>query len=174
MTTIKNIEYTLSYITVEAYMAGLDADTMPLHFVPGDKKNGNSPKIRKADGTMPVYLPQLVLGDSNVMVMKKLDASLAVFYALRQQRQASSTRNQFGIEKTIGEPAVTHAHSFKPYGSIDEAQKDMHNYLKSSITGRVVSRGIVPMPWYTVIKAEDNPWSYNAQLGKWEKSLKKV
>jgi hypothetical protein len=87
MTTNKQVEYTLSYICVEAYMAGLD-DGMPLHFTPGNKTQGTSPKITKMDGTVPDYIPTLNLKDSNSTVMAKLDAACTVFYALRKAREA--------------------------------------------------------------------------------------
>lgn len=89
MTTNKQIEYTLTHLCVEAYMAGLD-DGKPFHFTPGNKTQGNSPQIKKADGTVPDYIPTLNLKDSNTTVMAKLDAACNVFYALRKAREAKS------------------------------------------------------------------------------------
>ena len=87
MTTVNDIQYTLSYISIEAYMTGLD-DAKPLTFIPGNKVLGMPPKITRVDGSTPAYIPQLNLGDSNKMVLTKLDAATAVFFAIRQARQA--------------------------------------------------------------------------------------
>ena len=89
MTTVNDIQYTLSHISVEAYMAELD-DAKPLTFIPGNKTMGVYPKIVKADGSTPDYIPQLNLGDSNNMVLTKLNAATAVFYAIRKARQAKA------------------------------------------------------------------------------------
>lgn len=91
--TKTQIEYTLSYLTVEAYIAGL-SDGKPIHFQPGSKVNGNSPKFYMNDDSMiPTFLPALELGDSNKTVMTKLDATSAVFYALRVKRDEEKKRN---------------------------------------------------------------------------------
>jgi len=86
MTTAKEIDYVLTHITVEAYMAGLD-DGMPIHFTPGNKVQGNSPRIAKNDGTVPDYVPTLNLKDSNATVMAKLEATVDVFFAIRKARE---------------------------------------------------------------------------------------
>lgn len=88
MTTNKQIEYTLQHIVVEAYMAGLEKEAKPLLFTPGNKTQGNSPKIVRTDGTVPDYIPTLYLKDSNAAIMAKLDAASVVFYALRKAREA--------------------------------------------------------------------------------------
>jgi hypothetical protein len=86
MTTVKDINYSLSYLTTEAYLAGID-DGMPLSFTPGNKTQGNAPRIEKADGTVPNYIPVFRVGESNKSVEIQLCAVSNVFLAFRKARQ---------------------------------------------------------------------------------------
>ncbi len=86
MTLAVDIAYTLSHISVEAYMSGL-SEGQPLHYTSGNKTQGNAPRIEYKDGTVPDFIPQLSHKDSDAAVMKKLEVVCTVFYAFRKARQ---------------------------------------------------------------------------------------
>lgn len=92
MTTAKEINYVLSNISVEAYMAGL-SEGQPIHFTPGNKTQGNAPRIEFSDGTVPEFMPELSHKDSNALVMKKLEVVVRMFYVFRMQRQAAEKKS---------------------------------------------------------------------------------
>lgn len=85
--TIKSEIYNdLSYLTTEAYLAGLD-DGKPLTFTPGNKTRGERPWITKSDGTVPSYLPVFKIGDSDRTVQRQITAMISVFHAFRTARK---------------------------------------------------------------------------------------
>lgn len=83
MTTLTEIQSLLSYISVEAYLAGI-GDGKPLKYTPGNKKENVYPQIAGPDGEKYDFVPYLDLGDTNITVLRKLEAATAVFYAFRK------------------------------------------------------------------------------------------
>ncbi len=85
MTTKSALDYDLTYLATEAYLAGLGNGEI-LYFTPGSKKNGNSPAIATKDGEVPRFIPQFKIGESNQSVQNKITAVIGVFHAFREAR----------------------------------------------------------------------------------------
>lgn len=85
MTTKKDLEYDLTYLATEAYLAGIDNGEI-LYFTSGSKTNGSSPFIATAEGRVPSYIPQFRIGESTKSVQAKITAVIGVFHAFRQAR----------------------------------------------------------------------------------------
>lgn len=86
MTVAMDVVYTLSHISVEAYLAGL-SDGQPIIYTSGNRKQGNAPRIEFKDGTVPNFLPTFSHKDSDAAVLRHLDTVCTMFYALRKARQ---------------------------------------------------------------------------------------
>jgi hypothetical protein len=87
MTTKSQLDYDLTYLATEAYIAGVDNGEI-LYFTPGSKTQGNSPVISTIDGRVPRYIPQFKVGESNGSVQAKITAVIGVFHAFREARDA--------------------------------------------------------------------------------------